>query len=63
MPAGTTCQDSPYRFFEPAAGAFLAAFGQPFPVVASLLLGLADDLEGDGLVENELRPALMPTNC
>ena len=43
---------------EPAALALLAALGQPGPVVVSLLLVGAHDLEGDRLVEPGLRAAV-----
>jgi len=36
----------------------LSALGEPFPEVVDLFLGLAADLEGDGLVEGELRAAV-----
>jgi hypothetical protein len=39
-------------------GPFLPALGQALPVVVDLVLGLAFDLEGDGLVERELGAAV-----
>src|ERR1039457_282307 len=53
---------------QPAARAFLAAFGKPGPVVVDLLLVGAMDHERDRLVERELRTAvdrgeLLPVQC
>src|SRR5207253_10138086 len=48
----------PEAILAPAAGTFLAARGELRPVAVHLLLVLAVDDEGDGLVEGELRPAI-----
>jgi hypothetical protein len=53
---------------QPAARAFLAAFGKPGPLVVDLLLVDAMDHERDRLVKRELRTAvdrreLLPVQC
>ncbi len=45
---------------EPPAWPLLPTLGQAFPVVVDLVLVGAEDLEGDGLAEGELGPAVEP---
>src|SRR4051794_19490073 len=57
-PLGRDLPGEPVLVLEPAARAFLAAFGELRPVVVDFVLVLTADLEGNGLVELELGAAV-----